>query len=306
MQTQPQDATAAVLRAFDRHNIVMFGEAHGCKQEYDWLNRLVATPAFAERVDDIVVEFGNSLYQGYVDHFVAGDVVPLTDVQHAWRDVIGAIDAPSPVYESFYNAVRASNLKRRGRHQLRILLGGPPGDWDHIESRQQLLPFLETRDSFYARQVKEQVLNRKRRAFLIMGSAHFERTRARAPGFGLVERELREAGGRTYSIVLETAIYDDPRKRFALWPAPSIVELTDNWAAALPLFGAGYSGQSPTLGQAADALFFAARSRDELTVLNTTRTALEGTAFAKELDRRMLILHGRPLRLEERPETPLD
>jgi hypothetical protein len=66
-EPKPLNATIAVLRAFDNDDIVMFGEAHGCKQEYEWLDELVGAPGFADRVDDIVVEFGNSLYQGLVD-----------------------------------------------------------------------------------------------------------------------------------------------------------------------------------------------------------------------------------------------
>ncbi|MGC1644576.1 MAG: hypothetical protein WA741_02000 [Candidatus Sulfotelmatobacter sp.] len=52
-----EDATTGVLRAFETHDIVMFGEEHGNKQEYEWLRSLVAAPEFADRVDDIVMEF---------------------------------------------------------------------------------------------------------------------------------------------------------------------------------------------------------------------------------------------------------
>ena len=71
-----ENPTAAVLRAFERHDIVMLGEIHGNKQEYAWLRSLVATPEFADRVDDIVMEFGNSLYQKSVDGYVSGGDVP--------------------------------------------------------------------------------------------------------------------------------------------------------------------------------------------------------------------------------------
>ena len=73
---KPENATAAVLQAFDTHNIVIFGEIHGNKQEYEWLRSLVATPEFADRVDDIVMEVGNSLYQKSVDRYVAGEDCP--------------------------------------------------------------------------------------------------------------------------------------------------------------------------------------------------------------------------------------
>jgi hypothetical protein len=59
-QTEPtlEAATPAILKAFQSPDIVMLGETHGNKQEYDWLRSLVATPEFANRVDDIVMEFG--------------------------------------------------------------------------------------------------------------------------------------------------------------------------------------------------------------------------------------------------------
>ena len=88
---KPQDATAAVLRAFETHNIVIIGEIHGNKQEYEWLRSLVGTSEFAERVDDIVMEFGNALYQKSVDRYIAGENVPIEQVQKAWRNTVGAI-----------------------------------------------------------------------------------------------------------------------------------------------------------------------------------------------------------------------
>src|SRR5580700_6075642 len=118
---KPESATAAVLRAFETHNIVMIAEIHSNKQEYDWFNSLVATPEFADRVDDIVLEMGNSLYQKSVDQYVGGEDIPLEEVQKAWRNTVGLIGPQSPVVARFYEAVRETNIKRRGKHQMRIL-----------------------------------------------------------------------------------------------------------------------------------------------------------------------------------------
>src|SRR6266496_4010649 len=93
---RPENATAAVLKAFETHDIVMLGEIHNNKQEYEWLDALVANPAFADRVDDIVVELGNSLYQKSVDRYVAGEVVSIADVQRAWRSTLG-LGPPPPI-----------------------------------------------------------------------------------------------------------------------------------------------------------------------------------------------------------------
>jgi hypothetical protein len=69
----PEPATKAVWEAFRSHDIVMLGEMHRNEQEYEWLRSLVANLNFADRVNDIVMEFGNSLYQESVDRYVSGD-----------------------------------------------------------------------------------------------------------------------------------------------------------------------------------------------------------------------------------------
>ena len=54
----PKNASAVVLQAFETHDIVMLGEIHWNKQEYEWLQSLIANPEFADRVDDVVMEVG--------------------------------------------------------------------------------------------------------------------------------------------------------------------------------------------------------------------------------------------------------
>src|SRR5207244_13613587 len=39
-----ENATDAIIRAFDTHPIVMLGEIHGNKEEYQWLRALVGNP----------------------------------------------------------------------------------------------------------------------------------------------------------------------------------------------------------------------------------------------------------------------
>ena len=72
-QAEPKvlNATPILLDLFRSHDIVMLGEMHRNKQEYDWLRSLVADPKFAEVVDDIVMKFGNSRYQAVVDRVLA-------------------------------------------------------------------------------------------------------------------------------------------------------------------------------------------------------------------------------------------
>lgn len=120
----PQDPAASIVKLFDTYRIVMLGEdPHGCTQEWQLLEKLVATPDFSQRVNDIVMEFGNAHYQEIVDRYIAGENVPVEQVQGAWRDTVGSVGPASPVYGEFYAAVRAANQKLPPQQRLRVLLG---------------------------------------------------------------------------------------------------------------------------------------------------------------------------------------
>jgi len=306
-----ENATAAVVRAFERHDIVMLGEIHGNKQEYEWLRSLVATPEFADRVDDIAMEFGNSLYQKSVDSYVSGEDVPLEQVQKAWRNLVGAIGPPSPVYASLYQAVRETNLKRRGKHQMRIVCGDPYIDWENVKDREQIVPYLGNRDQWYTQVVKDEVLAKHHRALLIMGSAHFVRGLPGGQRSFSIEQQLRLAGARTYLVLFGTNAtggYDDLDHRFDSWPVPVIVSLADNWVgelATIPVINGGVDisrmmirSASDTIAPAAppllklkdsaDALLYLG-PRDSLSTVNMPRTELAGTPYGKEMDRRLTI-----------------
>ena len=295
-QIDPQDATQSIIRAFDSHSIVMLGEVHGNKQEYEFLRKLVASTDFENRVDDLVLEYGNSLYQDIVDRYVAGERVPIAEVQKAWRNTT-AIGPPSPVYGWLYEAVREANRKRPQGHRMRIVLGDVYVDWNQVKTSEDLGPFVANRDPYYATVVKEQVISRHRRALLIMGYFHFLRSTA-GPGF--VEKELRAAGATTFVIVSGTNAvgrYDDLDKRFDSWTFPSIALLGGNWIGRLPALPVITGGTTPLtpnearLEEVADAMLYLG-PRDSLTQLHTTRAELKGTAYGKEIDRRLEIMLG--------------
>lgn len=305
-EAHPQDATQAMIQAISAHQIVMFGETHGNKQEYEWLCRLAKTPRFAERVDDIVVEFGNSLYQKTVDRYIAGENVPLAQVQKAWRNVIGAVGPVSPVYAEFYRAVRESNLERRSGHQIRLLLGDPYGDWDKINNAEDLGPYLGHRDEWYAEVVKEEVLAHHHRALLIMGAGHF----VRRNGPGLVEQAIRAAGVQPYVVAFGTNAvgrYDDLDHRFDAWTLPAIVALSGTWVGELPanpvLTGGNVAPDSQRMEDVADAMFYIG-SRDNLTQVFVSRSELVDTSYGNEIERRLQIQTGHSVEFTEASEGP--
>lgn len=301
-----EDATQAMIEAITSHQIVMFGETHGNKQEYRWLCDLVKTPAFAGQVDDIVVEFGNSLYQKSVDRYIAGEDVPLEQAQKAWRNMIGAVGPVSPVYGWFYKAVRDSNLAHRGGHKIRLLLGDPYGDWDKINNAEDLGPYVAHRDQWYAEVVKEEVLAHHHRALLIMGAGHF----VRRSGPGLVEQAIRAAGVQPYLVVFGTNAvggYDDLDHRFDLWALPAIVALSGNWVGELPanpvLTGGNVAPNAQKMEDVADAMLYVG-PRDALTQVFIPRSELVDTAYGKEIERRLQIQTGHTMFFTSASEGP--
>jgi hypothetical protein len=300
----PQDPVDGIVKLFDTYRIVMLGEIHACRQQYDLLDRLVAAPGFAERVNDIVVEFGNARYQNIVDRYIAGENVPLEQVQRAWRDPVGAFGPVSPVYGEFYAAVRAANAKLPKQRRLRVLLGDPPINWDQVRSREDIALFLPFRDEYYASVVRQEVLAKNRKALLIMGFGHFRRNTDR-PGF--IENELLMALVEPYVIMTGSNMvgaYDELDPRFEQSPAPWLIEMKGSWLGDLPVQGPR-GGPAATWKQTADAYLYLG-PRDKVTVVNNGRSALEGTAYGEELQRRMAIMFDKPPDFLPPKDTPAE
>src|SRR5258708_11661415 len=82
----PEDATKAILAAFDKYEVVGMHSAHGSQDVDDYILSLIRDPAFPGKVNDIVVECGNSFYQGVLDQYIAGEDIPLKEAQQVWRN----------------------------------------------------------------------------------------------------------------------------------------------------------------------------------------------------------------------------
>jgi hypothetical protein len=138
-----QEPVAAIVKLFEQYRVVMLGEMHESIQEHALLNRLVAAPGFAERVNDIVVEECNSLYQDIVDRYIAGENVPAERLGASWENVVGAPGGVAvPPYHGLLAGIRAENQKRAKDRLLRVLCGDPPIDWTRVETREDIAPFL--------------------------------------------------------------------------------------------------------------------------------------------------------------------
>jgi hypothetical protein len=287
----PQDPVQGIIKLFETYRIVMLGEIHECRQEYDLLGKLVAAPGFADHVNDIVLEFGNAKYQDVVDRYISGENVTIDQVRGAWQDTVGALGPVSPVYGEFYKTVRSVNLKLPRQRRVRLVLGDPPIDWSRVQSREDIAFYLPFRDQFYASMVRYQVLSKGRRALLIMGGGHFSRSGGRPGG---IENELLMALVKPYVIMPGSNMvrgYDDLDERFDALTPPSLIEMKGSWIGSLPAPGRG--GVTVTWDQTADAYLYLG-PRDRLTVVKNRRSDLDGTAYGRELQRRLTIIFDKP------------
>ena len=102
---------------------------------------------------------GNSLYQDLLDRYIAGENVPMEQLRKTWENQVGAPGGNStPPYHGLLAAVRDANPKLPKERRIRVLAEDPPIEWEHVESRQDIVPFLLFRDEHFASVVRYQVL----------------------------------------------------------------------------------------------------------------------------------------------------
>jgi hypothetical protein len=193
---KPVDPVRALIAAFDRANLVALGERHWAREDAEFCQRLVQDRTFAEKVNDIVIEFGNPLYQTALSRFVNGEEVPPSELRRVWQDTTQPGTWDSPVYEEFLVAVRAVNAKLPLRRRLRVLAGDYPINWSAVSGPGEL-PDLDARDRSAADVIRREVLSRHRKALVLFGSAHLYRNR---PGT-LVELLKEDPRARWFVVV---------------------------------------------------------------------------------------------------------
>ena len=119
-----------------RWRFVGIGEWYSLQSHFDALTPLLTDPRLPEVVDDIVVEFGNALYQDTIDRFIAGQPVDNAGLRPVWRKTTQSPleTYDEPVYEQFFRTVRAVNWRLPAGKQIRVLLGDPPIDWSKSQT----------------------------------------------------------------------------------------------------------------------------------------------------------------------------
>jgi hypothetical protein len=233
----PGGLAEAVLAALRTSQLVGLGETHQLQEHHDLLQTLISDPRLPDVVDDIVVEFGNALYQDTIDAFVLdGRPVADADLRPIWRNTT---QSPletwdEPVYEQFFRRVRAVNQTRPPHRRMRVLLGDPPIDWSTITSQQQKFSYLMQRNTYPASLVQQQVLTKGRRALLCYGADHLLHANP-VSGSGkaaLVPLIEQQTGVRTYTIADLIPLDTDPGglgPKLANQPRGTVIPTAATW-----------------------------------------------------------------------------
>ncbi len=228
----------AVLSAFKRHRVVAIGEGgeHGLQEHHDVLTVLLTDPRLPGAVNDVVVEFGNALYQPTVDRFISGEVVEDADLRAVWRNTTQSPMETwdQPVFERIYRTIRAVNQTLPAQRHIRVLLGDPPIDWTTVTTPDQLAEFQMQRDSHAAAVVQHEVLGKGRKALIVYGAGHVlhqaARTAALQPGLvGLVEQQT---GEKVWTIATLVPLSGDPgglAAYLARYPSRTVIPTSRTW-----------------------------------------------------------------------------
>ena len=166
----------AILKALDTHDIVGFGEAHISENEHRVIQALLSDPRFPMKVNDLIVEFGNSRYQSVVDRYVAGELVSEDELRATWRNSLFFMVWERPIYEQVFQKIREINQTLTPDHRVRILLVEQPFEWSAVTSASDFNRLDLQRDQYYADRIDREVFSRGRKAVAIFGTLHFLRS----------------------------------------------------------------------------------------------------------------------------------
>lgn len=172
------DGIAFITAKFDTHDIVAIGETHDKVEVTDFYIELINQKAFRKKVDFLVIEMGNHLYQDLLDRYILGSKqVEEKQLYQLWRNhtscMLNGSDNTGMI--RLLKAIRKSNLEND--HKIRVLAADPDIDWAKVDCLQQFYKHLGNRDEFYTDIVVDHIVKPNKKALIIMGNSHFNKQR---------------------------------------------------------------------------------------------------------------------------------
>ena len=167
----------SVAAQFDTHQFVFMGSTHGWKKQHDFQLCLLSRPAFQRRVTDVMVEWGNPVYQNLVDRYLLQlEPIPIDSLAPVWIDT----DAPDlwgrlTLMPAFYEAVRKINEHLEPARRIRVIGGCEPIDWSKVQTQEDVARYAY-KSNWAAHVIMEHYApDPSRKLFVIYGEGHVNR-----------------------------------------------------------------------------------------------------------------------------------
>ena len=167
----------SVAAQFDTHQFVFMGSTHGWKKQHDFQLCLVSRPSFHRRVNDVMVEWGNPVYQELVDRYLLKlEPIPIDSLAPVWVNT----DAPDlwgrlTLMPAFYAAVRAINEQLEPTSRIRVIGGNEPIDWGRVKTAEDVARYAY-KSNWTAHVIMEHYAPEpSRKLFVIYGEGHVNR-----------------------------------------------------------------------------------------------------------------------------------
>lgn len=283
---KPINAVHGIVAALKQHPVVIIGEAHWLRQPGEFYISLIRDREFQEAVQDIVVEFASRNNQPLLDKYINGENVPNEEVRHIWRDTTKVASWESPIYAEWLAAIREVNERLPQTHKLRVLAGDTAVDWTQIRTHADW-EALGNNDISISKVIENEVLKRRHRALVVLGSNHVTKSGGRDGSNARTRIEARYPGS-TYVLLLLNAGPLRPaledKLKLPSPNGPAVYELNGTSLANVT------DGDSPPLIQTTDALLYLA-PRGAFTMAFPAPGSLE-QEYLKEIDRRSMIEWG--------------
>jgi hypothetical protein len=295
---RPVDGVEFILKTLEEYPIVGIGDLPGCVEEHAFIKDLVLGRKLAGKVNDIVVDFGNPRFQVVVDRYILwGEMVPRQVLRHVWDDTTRSLDLTwdSPVYEEFFDTVRAVNLTLPTDQKIRVILADSPLNWDEIRNQGDLSPFLgQTRSQSLADKVNSVLAQGHRGLVISAGPEQF-----RSSSFQNARALIDKAYPAKFFAILAQGrfgggdVYMEIERAQSSWNKNTIAALKSTWLGEVKFSS---DPSAPILQNAVDAVLYLGSS-DSLTKMYPWGFIFQDDDYWNELNRRSKLINGGPFSL---------
>lgn len=230
----PKEGIATIIDLFNEKPVVAIGETHGHEQLYEFLTKLVQTEGFYTNVNDILIEWGNALYQDELDQYISGKEIEFEELKKVWFNTTQSPVDPwsTDVYYKLLTTIRNLNSQIPESERIRVIAADPPILWKNISTNEDYLNARGSRNDFYAQKVIDDVLSKNRKALLISGGAHFGYHNATT-----INQKVEAEYPNAVAVVLaKSGLFKgaEDKEQQLNWPAGTLVNVKDTWIGLLP------------------------------------------------------------------------